>query len=146
MNPLGIWEPLSYKYNLSDYTPATNTVVGSPIPVELGPIGVAFNSINDILYVTNLSDDNVTVIDCATNTVVGTYPIPVGNIPVGIAFNEDNGNLYVANFNGDTVSVIAPLTTTFSEGCNGAIDSGGQTATCMVTNAYGETRLGHIFS
>ncbi len=76
------------------------------------------------------------MIDSTTNTVVGT-PIPTGDFPAGIAFNSDNGLLYVANRNGNTVSVIAPLTTTFSEGCNGTIGSAGQTATCTVTNAYG---------
>jgi DNA-binding beta-propeller fold protein YncE len=75
------------------------------------------------------------VIDPATNTVVAT--IPVGDAPRGIAFNPNNGNLYVANIDSNSVSVIAPLTTTFSEGCNGTIDSAGQTATCTITNAYG---------
>jgi DNA-binding beta-propeller fold protein YncE len=77
----------------------------------------------------------VSVINPATNTVVAT--IPVGTNPIGVAFNEDNGFVYVANFFGNTVSVIAPLTTAFSEGCNGTIDAAGQTATCTVTNAYG---------
>ncbi len=84
----------------------------------------------------NILDDTVTVIDPATNTVMG-IPIPVGDSPFSIAFNEDNGNLYVANFNDDTVTVIAPLTTIFSEGCNGTIGSAGLTATCTITNIYG---------
>jgi hypothetical protein len=63
--------------------------------------------------------------------------ILVGDFPEGIAFNPDNGNLYVANSGDDTVSVIAPLTTTFSDGCNGTIESAGQSATCTVTNTYG---------
>ena len=66
-----------------------------------------------------------------------TATIPVGSKPLGVAFNPDNGLLYVANLVSNTVSVIAPLTTTFSEGCNGTIDGAGQTATCTVTNAYG---------
>ena len=57
--------------------------------------------------------------------------------PYDIAFNPDNGDLYVVNQGDNTVSVIGPLTTTFSEGCNGTIGSGGQAATCTVTNAYG---------
>jgi DNA-binding beta-propeller fold protein YncE len=75
------------------------------------------------------------VIDPSTNIVVVT--IPVGNAPFFIAFNPDNGFLYVTNGLSDTVSVIAPLTTTFSDGCNGTIASAGQTATCTVTNSYG---------
>ena len=63
--------------------------------------------------------------------------IPVGSTPIGIAFNPDNGDMYVTSAGSDNVSVIAPLTMTFSEGCNGTIDSVGQTATCTVNNAYG---------
>ena len=48
------------------------------------------------MYVTNAGDDNVTVIDGATNTVVGT-PIPVGAVHRDIAFNPNNGFMYVTN-------------------------------------------------
>jgi YVTN family beta-propeller protein len=130
-----------YVGNLDDDTVsvidgATNTVVGTPIPVGDGPRSIAFNEDNGFLYVANAFDDTVTVINGATNTVVGT-PIPVGDSPFGIAFNEDNGFMYVANGLSNNVSVIAPLTTTFSEGCNGTIASAGQTAECTITNAYG---------
>ena len=67
------------------------------------------------------------MIDPATNTAVGA-PIPVGETPIGIAFNENNGFVYVANQDSDTVSVIAPLATTYSDGCNGTLDNGDQTA------------------
>ena len=117
--------------------PATNTVVGTPIPVGLFPVGIAFNPDNGFMYVTNQGDGTVSVINPATNTVVGT-PISVGNSPNDIAFNPDNGLLYGTNVSmDDTVFIMAPLTTTFSEGCNGTIDNGGQTATCTVTNTVG---------
>ncbi len=91
---------------------------------------------DSIIFWSHFGDDTVTVINGATNTVVGV-PIPVGDIPFDIAFDPNNGFLYVTNSFDDTVSVLAPLTTTFSEGCNGTIGSGGKTATCTVTNAYG---------
>ena len=50
----------------------TNTVVGSPIPVEDAPRGIAFNPNNGNLYVANFGSNTVTVIDGATNTVDGT--------------------------------------------------------------------------
>jgi DNA-binding beta-propeller fold protein YncE len=56
---------------------------------------------------------------------------------VPLAFNPDNGYMYVAIGGDNTVSVIAPLTTTFSEGCNGTISNAGQTTGCTLTNAYG---------
>ena len=59
--------------------------------------------------------------------------------PQGIAFNPNNGFLYVPNANINRVSVIAPLTTTYSDGCNGTIDNAGQTAICTITNTYGRS-------
>jgi YVTN family beta-propeller protein len=126
----------SFDGTVSVINGTTNTVVAT-IPVGVFPRDIAFNPNNGNLYVTNSGTSNtVTVIDGATNTVVGT-PIQVGRGPGGIAFNPNNGNLYVTNNFDRTVSVIAPLTTTYSNGCNGAIDNGGQTAPCTVTNAYG---------
>ena len=75
------------------------------------------------------------MIDGTTNTVTAT--IPVGSTPFGVAFNPDNGDLYVTNPGSNTVSVIAPLTTTYSAGCTGTMDNGGQSAICTITNAYG---------
>ena len=60
-------------------------------------MGIAFDSANGNLYVTNFSDNTVSVISGQTNTVIGN-PIPVGSrVHIGIAFDSDNGNLYVAN-------------------------------------------------
>nr|WP_231862559.1 hypothetical protein [Mycobacterium canetti] len=41
---------------------ATNTVTGSPIPVGVGPVGVAVNPVTGEVYVTNSLDDTVSVI------------------------------------------------------------------------------------
>ena len=113
---------------------STNTVVAT-IPVGKTPSGIAFNPDNGNVYVTNKVNHTVSVIDGSTNTVLGT--IAVGDRPFGIAYNPDNGNLYVTNEDSNTVSVIAPLKTTFSSGCNGTIDNGGQASICGITNVYG---------
>src|SRR5260370_24177664 len=55
--------------------PATNTVVGLPIPVGSGPVGVAVTSDGSKVYVTNFNDNTVSVIDTATNTVTATIPV-----------------------------------------------------------------------
>ncbi|HEX3495802.1 MAG TPA: YncE family protein, partial [Methylocella sp.] len=49
--------------------------------------------------------NNVSVIDTATKTVLGT-PILVGNLPLGIAFTLDGKHAYVANSGSGDVSVI----------------------------------------
>jgi YVTN family beta-propeller protein len=46
------------------------------------------------LYVAN--GDTVSVIDTATNTVVG-LPIPVGTNPIGVAVTPDGRKVYVTN-------------------------------------------------
>ncbi|MGZ8194563.1 MAG: beta-propeller fold lactonase family protein [Methylosarcina sp.] len=62
---------------------ATNSVVGSPIPVGSFPSQVAITPDSKHAYVTNGNDGTVSVIDTATNTVTTT--IPVGGVPAGIA-------------------------------------------------------------
>jgi YVTN family beta-propeller protein len=59
---------------------ATNTVIGSPIPVGRQPSGVAVTPDGGTVYVTNGADNTVSVIATATNTVIGS-PIPVGSGP-----------------------------------------------------------------
>jgi YVTN family beta-propeller protein len=66
---------------------ATNTVIGSPIPIPpLNPIigatpaSVAVTPDGSKVYVVNANANNVSVIDTATNTVIGS-PIPVGIFP-----------------------------------------------------------------
>jgi YVTN family beta-propeller protein len=56
---------------------ATDTVVGSPIPVGAYPGGVAVTPGGSKAYVANAHSNDVSVIDTATNKVVGS-PIPVG--------------------------------------------------------------------
>ncbi|HKA53822.1 MAG TPA: YncE family protein [Candidatus Binatia bacterium] len=61
------------------------------------------------LYVTNLVDNTVSVINTATNTVEG-QPIPVGQDPRGIVISPDGATAYVTNSADDTVSVINTAT------------------------------------
>ena len=60
-------------------------------------------------YVTNVNDDTVSVIDTATNAVVGSA-INVGDVPVAIAITLDGTKAYVTNSNAGTVSVIDTAT------------------------------------
>ena len=134
--PLIIYPPFPVTYHVTETSPTQGFVVATvPLPARSFPFGIAFNPDNGFMYVTNQGSNSVSVINPATNTVVAT--IPVGSNPQVIAFNPDNGFIYVTNIGSHTVSVIAPLTTTFSDGCNGTINSGGQTATCTITNTYG---------
>ena len=58
-----------------------------------------------IAYVTNPGSNTVSVINTATNTVVGG-PIPVSNNPNGVAITPDGRHAYIANLLSNNVSVI----------------------------------------
>jgi YVTN family beta-propeller protein len=91
---------------------ASNTVVGTPIPVGGEPEGVAVTPDGKHAYVTNaaFSIGSVSVIDTAANTVGDT--IPVGTAPFGVAVTPDGKDAYVANLEDNTVSVIDTATNT----------------------------------
>src|SRR5579863_1237440 len=56
------------------------------------------------VYVTNPSENDISVIDQNSNSVIAT--IPVGNDPRGIVVTPDGSKVYVANYDDGTVSVI----------------------------------------
>jgi YVTN family beta-propeller protein len=72
--------------------------------------GVAADPAAGTVYVANVNDDTVSVIDTATNTVTAT--IPVGSHPIYVAADPAAGTVYVTNVNDDTVSVINAATNT----------------------------------
>src|SRR5438034_401968 len=79
------------------------TVVAT-IPVGGNPAGVAYNSGNGYVYVTNPFSDIVSVVDGTTKTVVAT--VPVGYLPRGVAYDSENMYVYVADYGSNNVSVI----------------------------------------
>src|SRR5262245_13024150 len=62
-------------------------------------------------YIPSNTNNSVSVIHTATNTVVG-LPIPVGRGPNGVAVSADGSRVYVANFSVNTLSVIDVATNT----------------------------------
>jgi len=78
--------------------------VTSTISVGRLPHSVGVDPSTDTVYVGNETDDTVSVIDGATDTVTST--IPVGNDPYGVGVDPSTRTIYVTNFQGNTVSVI----------------------------------------
>ena len=64
------------------------------------------------VYVSNVDDDTISVIDPATNTVIQT--ISVGNEPRDLASTPSGDRIYVPNRHSDDVSVISTATNTVS--------------------------------
>jgi YVTN family beta-propeller protein len=75
------------------------------IGIELGatPSGVAVNPAKGLVY-TAYTNDQISVISEATNTVTRT--IPVGSGPAAIAVDTTTGKVLVANAGAGTVSVL----------------------------------------
>ena len=65
--------------NVSVIDTATDTVIGSPIPLGNVPIGIAVTPDGRKVYVANSGDNSVSVIDASKNVV--TVTIPVGEAP-----------------------------------------------------------------
>lgn len=88
------------------------------IAVGVRPVAIAFNPVNENLYVSNLVDDTVSVIDTQTETVSTT--LSVGQHPMGIGINPVNGDTFVCNSGDNSVSVFdqthSPITTVLAVG------------------------------
>jgi YVTN family beta-propeller protein len=78
-------------------------VIGT-ISVPGGPMGIAYDSIDGSVYVTDFGAGTVLGIN-GTNLTVDTT-IPVGSSPTGIVFDSYDGDLYVANSGSNNVTVI----------------------------------------
>ena len=96
----------------------------TPISIGFGTSGIAYDSFNKRMYVTNNFDivNTVSVIDTTTNTLIdtdgddtnGITRINVGVEPLDIAYDSFNKRMYVTNSAGvpGTVSVIDTTTNT----------------------------------
>jgi len=79
--------------------------VTATIDVGNGPWGgIAVSPDDEFVYVTNFSDNNVSVISTSDNLAHDT--IDVGNGPTGVAMSPDGAVLYVSNYYSNSVSVI----------------------------------------
>ena len=92
----------------SVYTIDTYNLIKT-IPVGNNTIGIAYDSADNRMYVSNSGSQTVSVIDGTTDTVIGA-PIPVQKSPWGIAYDSVNKDIYVANAGSMSVSVISTLT------------------------------------
>jgi YVTN family beta-propeller protein len=69
------------------------------------PAGIAYDSDNGNLYVTNRGSDSLSVINGTTNTLVNEMSLDA-IAPSGVVYNAANNYIYVTNMGSNTVSVI----------------------------------------
>src|SRR5438128_1164506 len=70
------------------------------------PYRVAVNPVTNKIYVTNYNNNNVTVIDGATNN---TTDVAAGTNPIPVAVNPNTNKVYVANVAGNNTSTVTVI-------------------------------------
>jgi YVTN family beta-propeller protein len=78
------------------------------LPAGTSPHSVAISPDGTQVAVTNFNSDDVTLIDAAANTVIGT--IAVGRNPQDVTYAPDGRHLYTADVDSDTVTVVDTAT------------------------------------
>ena len=81
------------------------------ITVGARPVAMALNELTNTVYVANVVDGTVSVIDAYNNTKIGD-DIKVGKHPTAIGVNTFTDTVYVANYLNESVSVIDGKTDT----------------------------------
>jgi YVTN family beta-propeller protein len=102
-NP-GIGLPAAGTGNISSFTAINNGNTPVTATITATPVQAGF------AYIANNGNDNVSVINTATNTVVAT--IKVGQLPGGVSLSPNSKSLYVSNYTDNSVSVINTSTNT----------------------------------
>ena len=85
-----------YSNSVSIINTSNDTVVGSPISVDVYPSGIAYDPIHKRMYVANLNGNDVSVIDTTTNTLINT--LTGFNGPIAVKFNPINQNMYFSRY------------------------------------------------
>lgn len=75
------------------------------------PVGMAFDPLNNYMYVALENSSSVGVVNAATSALVTTIALPSGDAPVALAYDSANDMVYVANNNGACTSPSPPTCT-----------------------------------
>ena len=92
---------------------ATNGIL-TTIDVGSGPGEIAVYEATNRIYVTDDTDDTLTVINTANNTVLETLDLSPSDTSTDVAVNETTNRIYVTDLLTDTVFVIQSTSNTVS--------------------------------
>ena len=93
-----------YRFNTT-----TDRLLPGSIPVGTSPMGVLSRGFGNLVYVTNYGSGNLTLVDPATGTAVGS--VAVGPEPIAAALLP-NGEMYVTDAGGSSISILSDHTLT----------------------------------
>lgn len=91
-----------------------NKVSRTTLKNSYGYGGVAVDSITNTVYLTNLSDNTISVFSGSNNNLITNVIHDLGRSPSGIAINSNTNKIYVTSQASDSVSVIDWTTKTIS--------------------------------
>lgn len=99
------------------YDTTTDAEIGTGIAVGDGPYNLSRRPGTDEIWVPNINDNTISVIDASSDTVINTYP---ATAPVTVIFNEAGTKAYVVRnanntiyeLNASTGALIGTITTT----------------------------------
>jgi len=81
-----------------------DTLIDSEIAtIPIASDYIAYNSTNNLIYTSDLSSNNISIIDCNTNTFVGIIAL---NNPIFLQYCPSNNFLYIANNGGIEIAII----------------------------------------
>jgi DNA-binding beta-propeller fold protein YncE len=90
----------------------TNTIEANILGFNTA-FGISINTDNNLAYVTNSGSDNIFIVNCSNNTLLGTtITLNPASSPRSIVYNQNNNLIYVANFGTSSVAVCNPSTNT----------------------------------
>ncbi len=92
-----LWSsPAASNSSSGNLTGASNFGVLGSFSVGNGPWGEAYDPANGEIFVADIDDGQVTVVNDSTGAVLAS--VPVGSRPHGVAYDPADGNVYVTNY------------------------------------------------
>lgn len=116
IQPIGIvYCPFNNNVYVSEQAGGQNIVsvncntlaVGVPIPTGVNvPRSLAYNPINNLIYIGGTVTGNYSVLNVATNFIGA--PIAIANNPQSLIYNQNNNTVWFVDLAGNTISSIVP--------------------------------------
>ena len=89
---------------------STNTVINTD-NTGASPYGMAYDSVNNRIYIANIVGGSLSVLDCATSIIIATIILPLAT-PRLLSYNTNNGTIYATSSLFNDVFVIDCATNT----------------------------------